>query len=311
MSGVLKFLNQKVQIIKLAYNKQITALGLKVFTHNKRLPNIITKKNISYGDNKLQKYDVIMPKCTEKNLPIVFYVHGGAWCGGDKYGYTLFCEKLAKQNYVVVNINYRLMPEVSVNDCTNDCVLAIKHFLKNSKQIIKLAKQNYTVDKKDVFMAGDSAGAHIVSLIAGKNTSGKLKLKITIKALGLYYGVYNFEHIDKDPSPIMNNLDDYWKSIQKSTKKLYAGISTTNYVTKDFPPCFVTSGEIDKLHFQTEVFVRLLRYNNVEVDYLDFDANRQDGRHAFLNAPFLMSAKQAFYELSKFFVRKRNYEKEW
>ena len=304
MSKITQNINKQVQKFKLAQNKNLTKLGLRVFTHYKKVKDVLVKKNICYGANKLQKFDIIFPKTEDiTNLPVVFYVHGGSWCGGDKYGYTSFCKKLASYGYVVVNLNYRLMPKVSIRTCVADCIKAINFFEENSNSL--LFQYNLQADFEKVFMVGDSAGAHLVSLISAKQTCGKLKLPICVKALGLYYGVFNFENIWRDPSPIMTNLDAYWKSICPDTTKLYKDISTTTFVTAKFPPTFMTSGEIDKLHFQSEVLYRLLKYNNVEVKYLSFEKNRQDARHAFLNAPMLKSAKQAFANLIDFFERHR------
>lgn len=295
-------INQRIQRFKLAQNKVLTDLGLFVFTRNRKHKDICTKKNIEYGSDNLQKYDIsCQTNLNGKKLPVVFYFHGGAWCGGDKYGYTNFCEKLAQFGYVVVNVNYRLMPKVEVETCIDDCILAIEHFKKNCKEIFCDAGLNCDANFENTFFVGDSAGAHIASLLAGKICCKKIKLGIKVLAVGLYYGVFNFENISNDPSPIMVDLDAYWRSIYKDTAPLYKRISPTTYVTKDFPPTFMTSGEIDKLHFQSEVMARLLGYNGIRLDYLSFAKERQDGRHAFLNVPFLPSAKEAFERLRKFF----------
>lgn len=307
MSKVTNYVNKAIQRIKLSQNRALTNFGLRVFTHNKKFKDVTIKKDIPYGQSKLQKYDMIAPNnFLDEKIPVVFYVHGGSWCGGDKYGYTMFCKKLVKKGYIAVNLNYRLMPKVSIRTCIADCIKAIKHFYQNHTEILKSENLKITADFENVYFVGDSAGAHIVSLIAAKKTAGKLRLKMNISALGLYYGVYNFENISHDPSPIMTDLDKYWKSIYSDTSDLYKEMSTTNFVTEKFPATFMTSGEIDKLHFQSEVMYRLLKYNKVKVEYLSFEKYRQDARHAFLNAPFLPSAKEAFSNLTKFFKENKN-----
>ena len=302
MSKITNTVNKAIQKIKLSQNRFITNVGLRVLSHGKNFKDILVHKNICYGKFKLQKFDLIAPKNIQnEKLPIVFYIHGGAWCAGDKFGYTNYCKKLASNRYAIVNVNYRLMPKVSVRTCVADVIKAMDYFITNSAQIIKNVNLSFAPDFDNVYLVGDSAGAHIVSLIAAKKSSGKLKLKCNISAVGLYYGVYAFENISHDPSAIMTNLDKYWKSIYKNTVPVYKSISTTNFVTAKFPPTFMTSGEIDKLHFQSEVFYRLLKYNHVKVKYLSFDKSRQDARHAFLNAPLLKSAKEAFAEIVSFF----------
>ena len=307
MSKITKKVNETVQKIKLKQNKLVTNLGLHVFSHGKKLNDVAVYKNIDYGKFKLQRFDFLAPKNTKSTtLPVIFYIHGGAWCGGDKFGYTKYCKRLAENDYLVVNINYRLMPKVSVRTCVADVIKAIDYFTENTSQILNDAGLSCNADLNNVYLIGDSAGAHIASLIAAKATCGELKLKCNISALGLYYGVYAFENISHDPSPIMTGLDKYWKSIYVNTQPIYKSISTVNYITDKFPPTFMTSGEIDKLHFQSEILCRMLKYNGVKVKYLSFDKSRQDARHAFLNAPLLSSAKEAFACLTKFFKQNKS-----
>ncbi len=306
MSKIFKSVNRGYQKLKLAENKALTSFGLRVFTHNRKLKDVLIKKDVAYGTSKLQKFDLIYPtNFKNQKLPVVFYVHGGSWCGGDKYGYTMFCQHLAKYGYIVVNINYRLMPKVSVRTCIADVIKAMRYSINDLNKVLKKEKSNISANFEKVFMVGDSAGAHIVSLITAKQTSKKLRLNIKIAGLGLYYGVFNFENISHDPSPIMTDLDKYWKSIYDDTKELYKEISTTTYITPNFPETFMTSGEIDKLHFQSQVFSKLLKRNDITLHYLSFKKSRQDARHAFLNAPFLSSAKEAFAMLVETFEKLR------
>ena len=306
MSKILKSVNRSYHKLKLAENKALTSFGLRVFTHNRKLKDVLIKKDVAYGTSKLQKFDIIYPtNFKNQKLPVVFYVHGGSWCGGDKYGYTMFCQRLAKHGYIVVNINYRLMPKVSVRTCIADTIKAIRYSIHKLNNILKKEKINISTNFEKVFMVGDSAGAHIVSLIAAKQTAKKMRLNIKIAGLGLYYGVYNFENISHDPSPIMTDLDKYWKSIYDDPSKIYKEISTTTYITPNFPETFMTSGEIDKLHFQSQVFSKLLKRNDIKLHYLSFKKSRQDARHAFLNVSFLSSAKEAFAMLIETFEKLR------
>ena len=295
---------------KITINKIFTNAGLFLFTHNKKIKTLSRVRNVEYGKDKRQKFDIYAPKF-ENMFPVIFYFHGGAWSAGDKYGNTMFCQKLAKQGYIVCNVNYRLMPKISVIDCVVDCMEAIRYFAKNYEQIFKKQKISALPYFENTFLVGDSAGAHLAGLIAGICSKNKKELPVNISALGLYYGVFDFEHLDNDPSPIMQSLNNYWLINEKNPAELYKKISVTNYVTNNFPPCFLTSGAIDKLHFQTETFVDVLKKNDVKMDYLNFGKSRLDAEHAFLNASFLASSKEAFDRLTKFFEKyKKNNEYE-
>ncbi|MBQ8431195.1 MAG: alpha/beta hydrolase fold domain-containing protein [Clostridia bacterium] len=303
MEKLKKAIKKRYSLFKLTGNKHLTSLGLNVFTPRWKLKTVGMQKNIPYGLNKLQKFDLIVPKEKIDHCPVVFYIHGGAWCGGDKFGYNHFCSRVAEQGFIVVNMNYRLMPKVGAKTCVKDCINAIKYFEKNGTKLVEKLNENLKPDFNNCFLVGDSAGAHISSLITAKNTSHKLKLKINISALGLYYGVYTFENMKHEPSLILRDLDKYWKIAEPNTKKFYKDMSTTTYFTNNFPPCFLTAGEMDKIHSQSVYFTNLLKQNNIECEFLSFDKSRQDGRHAFLNVHTLKSSKEAFNGLINFFKK--------
>jgi len=73
-------------------------------------------RDIAYGSDPLQKLDVVWDGKTTGNRPILFFVHGGGFTGGDKHQPGQFTnDNLMKwateQGMVGVNINYRLAPK--------------------------------------------------------------------------------------------------------------------------------------------------------------------------------------------------------
>jgi carboxylesterase type B len=74
---------------------------------------LIHKNNIVYGKasnwkNQTEdlKLDLIYPLKTT-NLPLIVYLHGGAFLGGSKESDTRFCEQVAKKGFAVANVEYR------------------------------------------------------------------------------------------------------------------------------------------------------------------------------------------------------------
>ncbi len=68
-------------------------------------------KNVSYGTEPLQKYDIFLPEDRSNTTTKVFIlVHGGGWIGGDKSELQTFVDflKLQFPTYAIVNINYQL-----------------------------------------------------------------------------------------------------------------------------------------------------------------------------------------------------------
>src|SRR5690349_17094303 len=71
-------------------------------------------KDLAYNDAKdadpaKHKLDLYLPK-DKKDFPVLFFVHGGAWRGGDRRTYGRFGTMFAKHGIGTVIISYRLSP---------------------------------------------------------------------------------------------------------------------------------------------------------------------------------------------------------
>ena len=81
-----------------------------------KLPDypVTVLRNQAYKkDDKAAKLDVYMPRTltdTDHALPLVIWTHGGAWLSGDKKDAGPYYERLADQGFVVVSLNYSLLP---------------------------------------------------------------------------------------------------------------------------------------------------------------------------------------------------------
>jgi acetyl esterase/lipase len=86
------------------------------------------------------------------------YFHGGAWFFGDKdYGTRPFFNHLAAQGHTVMDVAYRLCPEVDIYGMVADVKRAVAWMKANADQ--------YGVDTGRIVIGGGSAGGHI-SLLA-------------------------------------------------------------------------------------------------------------------------------------------------
>ena len=74
---------------------------------------VSVKKDLRYPSEYPQNtWDLYLPK-DEKNVPwpLVLWVHGGGFVGGDKYGVSNICVLLAAKGYAVASMNYAWAPE--------------------------------------------------------------------------------------------------------------------------------------------------------------------------------------------------------
>ncbi len=84
-------------------------------------------------------------------LPVVFNIHGGAFVAGDADMLDTQSQRLANDwNMVVVNINYKLAPEASIEYGTCEVADAVEY--------IKAHAEAYRVDTTSIVIMGYSAG---------------------------------------------------------------------------------------------------------------------------------------------------------
>lgn len=116
------------------------------------------KRNIPYVNpgHERQVLDVYSPK-DAKNLPVVFWIHGGGWQVGDKSDVQIKPQVFTDKGFVFVSTNYRLLPKVDMATIVGDIARSM-HWVHDH-----IAE--YGGDPKRIFVMGHSAGAQLAALI--------------------------------------------------------------------------------------------------------------------------------------------------
>lgn len=114
--------------------------------------------NIPYAEPALERQvlDVYAPKAA-KNLPVVFWIHGGGWQQGDKTDVQLKPDVFVEKGFVFVSTNYRLLPHVEMDVLIRDVAKSLGWVHKN------IAKHGG--DPNRIFVMGHSAGAQLAALL--------------------------------------------------------------------------------------------------------------------------------------------------
>jgi acetyl esterase/lipase len=100
--------------------------------------------------------DVYSPK-DAKNLPVVFWIHGGGWQTGDKSSVQLKPQFFVDKGFVFVSTNYRLLPDVEMETIFRDIAKSLRWVHDHIAQ--------YGGDPNRVLVMGHSAGAQLAALI--------------------------------------------------------------------------------------------------------------------------------------------------
>lgn len=116
------------------------------------------KRSIPYVENSHARHvlDIYSP-VGAKNLPVVFWVHGGGWQTGDKANVQEKPAWFTNKGFVFVSINHRLLPEVAMEVLVRDVAKAFGWMHKHIAE--------HGGDPNRVLVGGHSSGAQLATLI--------------------------------------------------------------------------------------------------------------------------------------------------
>lgn len=218
--------------------------------------NVECSKNLQYGNDKTWNvFDIYYETSNQKVHPTLISIHGGGWVSNTKESYEPYCLDLAARGFNVVNCSLRLAPENIHPAMVEDVNSLITHLIEH--------KEVYGLDLENVFMIGDSAGAHILSMYAGICTNHEyaktfpfhVPYKFMPKGIALNCGVYDiFYEIEHDKSGLIKELIfDYVG--EKNNNVVLKQINSIDYINKDYPPVYLMCGNKDELLSQYSIML--------------------------------------------------------
>jgi arylformamidase len=119
---------------------------------------LIVKRDLPYADadDPRQKVDIYAPEGA-KNLPVVFWIHGGGWQAGDRTSIQLKPQAFADKGFVFVSTGYRLLTNVDMGTIFRDVAKSVRWVHDHVAE--------YGGDPKRILVMGHSAGAQLAALI--------------------------------------------------------------------------------------------------------------------------------------------------
>jgi arylformamidase len=121
--------------------------------------DIEVRRNMAYTEpaDTSRRLDVYTTD-EAKDWPIMVWIHGGGWKQGDKAGVQSKPVAFIDHKFVFVSINYRFIPDVTVQEMAGDVAKAIRWVHDHAAEI--------GGDPNKIYIAGHSAGAHLAALVA-------------------------------------------------------------------------------------------------------------------------------------------------
>jgi len=170
-------------------------------------PEIEALRDLPYAetDNPRQKLDLYLPKVrkSDKPLPLLVFIHGGGWRGGDKSGGIGNVARFVQSGeYAGASVGYRLTNEAQWPAQIHDCKAAIRWLKAHAKE--------YNLDASKIAVWGTSAGGHLVSHLGTsgdvkelEGTLGKhLDQNSSVTCVVNFFGPENFLTMVRQPSTI-------------------------------------------------------------------------------------------------------------
>ncbi len=217
-----------------------------------KVPDGVTVyRDVAYvtDGHERQKLDLYVPD-TGENLPLIIWVHGGAWRGGDKTHYNP--KEYLKAGYAGASINYRLSQHAVFPAQIEDVKAAVRWLRANA--------ETYRFDRKRFAAWGSSAGGHLVAMlgttgdVAEFEVGENLEVSSRIQAVVDYFGPTDFLQMDAQslPDGLVHDAPDSPESqlvggpIQEHKERV-ARANPITYVSKDDSPILIIHGDQDKL----------------------------------------------------------------
>lgn len=106
------------------------------------------------------KLDIIVPpESSGKLLPLIVWLHGGAFSGGDKEDAAGLLLTYARAGYAVAAVNYRLTPDNHLNPGLRmQAIVQASEDAMNAIRFLKVNASTYHIDPDRIVTLGASAG---------------------------------------------------------------------------------------------------------------------------------------------------------
>jgi acetyl esterase/lipase len=266
--------------------------GTKVYTNLEYVP----------GGHERQRLDLYIPAKADTPLPVIVWVHGGAWMGGSKDGGVMPLSFVGK-GYAVAAINYRLSQHAVFPAQIEDCNAALRWLRANAK--------TYNLNPERIGVWGASAGGHLVALLGTsggvEDREGKIgnaDQSSRVQAVVDFFGPTDFLQMDAHALPGARLKHDPPTSpesrliggaIQENVEKV-GRANPIKSVTKDAPPFLIVHGEQDPLvpWHQSALLYEALKRARSDVTFYKI-AGAGHGTQEF-NSDMMRAAVQAFFD---------------
>jgi len=185
--------------------------------------------------------DIVSNKGDTDLSPLIFVVHGGSWSSGKRTDLPDLPAFLASQGYRVAQVSYRFFPRDRFPAAIEDVKAAAQFLLKH--------RTDYSIDAKNVFFLGRSAGGQIADLVAQELVEEGQPVRAVISFYSPSDMIWGFEnskswHVINGRETIGGYLGAHLTDASRAT---YEQASPLYRVNENTPPHLLVHGGNDDL----------------------------------------------------------------
>eukprot|EP01026_Neomeris_dumetosa_P009139 TRINITY_DN13047_c0_g1_i1.p1 TRINITY_DN13047_c0_g1~~TRINITY_DN13047_c0_g1_i1.p1 ORF type:complete len:501 (-),score=73.37 TRINITY_DN13047_c0_g1_i1:248-1750(-) len=180
------------------YAKRQYELIKKNHTWTRELNNHVQiEADIKYGDLPQNTLDIYIPRkpsisqnnseqqLNQQLFPVVMFVHGGIWAGGDKWETAAMGIHLAEHGILTCMINYPFYTS-NGNITTDD----MTDYIQDAFDYIQMNIEYYGGDKQKIIFSGHSAGAQIAFVSLVKLVEGQRNVPCMFVGMAGVYDIF-------------------------------------------------------------------------------------------------------------------------
>ena len=218
-------------------------------------PGIKAELNIPYVENghKRQMLDLYVPEeKSDKPLPLVIWIHGGAWFAGNRAQPPMLY--LVPKGFAVASIDYRFSQDAIWPAQINDCKAAVRFLRANASK--------YNLDPDHFGVGGDSAGGHLAAILGASGDVKQLEgdlgnpdVSSRVQAVLDWFGPTDFTQIAQQSGPKSVLKHDGANSPEarllggplEEKLELAKTANPITYIDKNTPPFLIMHGDADRV----------------------------------------------------------------
>lgn len=213
---------------------------------------VVEHRGVAFEGSRSGTLDLFVPEGAAEPVPLVVWIHGGAWLSGSRNDVEPYLRILAGAGFAAAGVSYTRSPRAVYPQAVEEVAAALGFLQKHAA--------DYGVDPGRVVLAGDSAGAQLAAQLAVLTTNPEYAERTglpvplspgTLRGIILHCGIYDVAAL----SSLQGILGWGFKTAlwaysgKQDWSRTAAGrdISVLRDVTELFPPALITGGNGDSL----------------------------------------------------------------